>query len=227
MDRPDSARSAPVFTLDPNALFSPTRWAGAELPPAFQNRLAFRTRALLAASVSVDTMLDTQRVEGGPDTGWTASSQRFSDWLDDLDQDSQRKRRAIDIHIVKDLQQELAEEAAAADVPKELFLQWGFKGWIRAIGGSPAVGLFREMLHSRHLNKGTTWRPNDLTDMVYLSCAAGYADFVVCEKHMRDPLQHGLKRMGRSTGVYRHLADAVMAIEEALEASSVHIEPSS
>lgn len=170
-------------------------------------------------------MLDTQQVEPGPDTGWTALSQRFSDWLDGLDQDSQQKRRAIDIHLLNDLQQELAEEAAAADVPKELFREWGFKGLVRAVGGSPALGLFREMLHNRHLNKGTKWRPNDLTDMVYLSCAAGYADFVVCEKHMRDPLQHGLKRTGLSTQIYRHLADAVEAIEAALETPPVPGEP--
>jgi hypothetical protein len=225
LDRPSSVRSAPVFTLDPDALFSPTWQADVELPPTFQNRVEFQTKALLAASVSIDAMLDTQRVEEGPDTGWTAASQRFSDWLDELDQNTQQKRRAIDIHLVKDLQQDLAEEAAAADVSKELFRRWGFKGWIRAIGESPAVGLFREMLHSRHLNKGTTWRPNDLTDMVYLSCAAGYADFVVCEKHMRDPLQHGLKRMGRSAGIYRHLTDAVAAIEKALAVPPVPIEP--
>ena len=65
---------------------------------------------------------------------------------------------------------------------------------------SPAVGLFREVLHSRHLNKGTTWRPNDLTDMIYLSCAAGYAD-------------------------YRRLTDAVAAIEKAREASDVPADP--
>ncbi|MFF3264801.1 hypothetical protein ACFYWO_37270 [Streptomyces sp. NPDC002932] len=96
-----------------------------------------------------------------------------------------------------------------------------FKGLVRAVGGSPALGLFREMLHSRHLNKGTTWRTNDLTDMVYLSCAAGYADFVVCEKHMRDPLQRGLRRTGLPTRVDRHLADAVVAIEAALVTSPV------
>ncbi|WP_019073829.1 hypothetical protein [Streptomyces hokutonensis] len=220
MDRPDRVHSAPVFTLDADALYAPTRWTGVERMPTPQNRLAFQTKALLTASVSIDAILDTQQVEDGPDTGWIAASQRFSDWLDELDQDSQQKRRAIDIHLVKDLQQELAEEAAAADVPKELFRQWGFKGWVRAIGEAPAVGLFREMLQSRHLNKGTTWRRNDLTDMVYLSCAAGYADFVVCEKHMRDPLQHGLKRMGLSAQVYRRLNDAVAAIEERLEARS-------
>ncbi|MFD8712822.1 hypothetical protein ACFV07_20470 [Streptomyces anulatus] len=225
VDRPGNVRKAPVFTLDPDALHSPTRWtgaaAGAEMPSMFQKHVVFQPEALVAASGSINAMLDTQRVGEGPDTGWTAASQRFSDWLDELDQDSQQKRRAIDIHLVVDLQRELAEEAAAADISKELFQRWGFKGWVRAIGESPAVGLFREILQSRHLNKGTRWRPNDLTDMIYLSCAAGYADFVVCEKHMRDPLQHGLKRMGRSTPVYRRLTDAVAAIEKALEATSV------
>ncbi|WYB31079.1 hypothetical protein V6574_16445 [Streptomyces sp. SM1P] len=225
LGRPGSVRSEPVFTLAPEALHSPTRSAGIDTPSAVQNHLDFQTKALLAASVSIDTMLDTQRVEEGPDTGWATGSQRFSDWLDELAQDSQQKRKAIDLHLVTDLQRELAEEAAAADVSKELFRQWGFKGWVQAIGESPAVGLFREILHSRHLNKGTTWRPNDLQDMIYLSCAAGYADFVVCEKHMRDPLQHGLKRMGRSTQVYRRLTDAVAAIEKHLEAHSTPVSP--
>ncbi|MFJ7272308.1 hypothetical protein ACIQV3_37720 [Streptomyces sp. NPDC099050] len=224
MNRSDSLRSAPVITLDPDALFSPTRRAAPDGPPRFQRGFTFQYEALLAAAVSIDSMLDTQQVEPGPDTGWTALSQRFSDWLDGLEQDAQQKRRAIDVHLLKDLQGELVEEAAAADVPKELFREWGFKGLVRAIGGSPALGLFREMLHSRHLNKGTTWRPNDLTDMVYLSCAAGYADFVVCEKHMRDPLQHGLKRTGLSTQIYRRLADAVEAIEAALKTPPVRDE---
>ncbi|MEH0419895.1 hypothetical protein [Streptomyces sp. B21-083] len=225
LGRPGEIRSAPIFTLDPDALFSPIRWTDSGLPPTLLSQFGFHLDALVAASASIDTMLDTERIGEGQDTGWTAASQRFSDWLDELDQDSQQKRRAVDIHIITDLQQELAEEAATAGVPTELFGQWGFKGWVRAIGESPAVGLFREMLHSRHLNKGTTWRRNDLPDMLYLSCAAGYADVVVCEKHMRDPLQRGLKRMGRSAQVYRRLTDAVAAIEELLEVPSSSVSP--
>lgn len=41
---------------------------------------------------------------------------------------SEVERRTIDIHIVKDLRQGLVEGAAAADVPKEPFRQWGFRG---------------------------------------------------------------------------------------------------
>jgi hypothetical protein len=86
----------------------------------------------------------------------------------------------------------------------------------------PATGVFREMLHDRHLNKGTVWRHNDLTDMVYLSCAAGYADFVVCERHMGNVLRQGLKRLSRPTLIFRRLRDAVPAIRERLGDSAPH-----
>jgi hypothetical protein len=68
------------------------------------------------------------------------------------------------------------------------------------------------MLHDRHLNRGTKWSPNDLTDMVYLSCAAGYADFVVCEQHMRSVLAQGLRRLVRPQHVFRGLQQALPAI---------------
>ncbi|WP_434591735.1 hypothetical protein [Streptomyces sp. A5-4] len=213
-------RSAPVFTLSPDALYSSTARGMQHYaaPTTFEPAQAFATEALVSATVSIDTMLDTERIEPGPDTGWADSNQRFSDWLDEQDLDSQQKRKAIDAFLLSDISAELAEEAHAAALPVDDFHRWILNEAADDIRSFPALGLFREMLHNRHLNKGTKWRPNDLTDMVYLSCAAGYADFVVCERHMRDPLTHGLRRMGLKTQVYRHLAEAVDAIEEALAA---------
>ncbi|MEU7552898.1 hypothetical protein AB0B01_11125 [Streptomyces sp. NPDC044571] len=83
---------------------------------------------------------------------------------------------------------------------------------LEQLGGDPSRRLLGQL-------------PMQIPHVVYLSCATAYADFVVREKHMRDPLQHGLKRTGRSTQVYRRLTDAVAAIQEALEASPVPEEP--
>ena len=82
---------------------------------------------------------------------------------------------------------------------------------------APALGLLRELFHERHLNKRTTWHANDLTDMTYLSCAAGYADFVVCERPMGGPLKQGIKRLRRPVRVFQRLSDVVEAIEAALQ----------
>ncbi|MFW5415697.1 hypothetical protein J0910_03600 [Nocardiopsis sp. CNT-189] len=216
--RPSDVRTNPVFTLDPYTLYSTARHSTPiqkSIPT--KTPLDFRIAALTEAVSSIDVMLDSERVESGLETGWTPLNQKFSDWLDSENRDSQQKRKTIDAFLLSDLQKEIAEEAWASGATIPQLKSWALKHAANEIAQLPATGLFREMLHSRHLNKGTKWSPNDLTDMVYLSCAAGYADFVACERHMRDPLKHGLKRTKKKTQVYRDLTDAVAAIKEALE----------
>jgi hypothetical protein len=164
----------------------------------------------------IDVMLDAERCEGGSDVGWAQANQRFSDWLDSEPRDSQQKRKSIDAFLLTDLSKQIAEEAHAAGTPIEQVRHWIPKRAMDDIRQLSAMGLFREMLHDRHLNKGTVWKSNDLTDMVYLSCAAGYADFVVCERHMASVLAQGLKRLGRPEHVFHRLQDAMPAIQAAL-----------
>jgi hypothetical protein len=131
-----------------------------------------------------------------------------------VDRTPQQKRKSIDAQLLSDLRTEITEEAHAAGATLEQFQHWFLDQSIEVIRELPATGMFREMLHERHLNKGTVWRRNDLVDMVYLSCAAGYADFVVCERHMGNVLMQGLKRQRRPTLVFRRLRDAVPAIRD-------------
>ncbi|XVV15105.1 hypothetical protein ACQP2X_12405 [Actinoplanes sp. CA-131856] len=86
----------------------------------------------------------------------------------------------------------------------------------RSISELPATGLLRELTYERHLNVGATWRRNDLTDMMYLSFAIGYADVVVRERHMRTALHQSLRSLGRSTQVFRRLSDAIEPTAELL-----------
>ena len=113
---------------------------------------------------------------------------------------------------------EIGQEAHAAGATLEQLRHWMQNQAAETFRELPATGLFREMLHDRHLNKGTVWKTNDLTDMVYLSCASAYADFVVCERHMSSVLTQGLQRLGLRQNVFRRLRDAVPIIEAALGA---------
>ncbi len=211
-----------AVTLAPNVIHSAARgFTPLGPPPDFPAQEAFQHEALVSATTLIDLMLDSEGGERGPETGWTQDNQRFSDWLDSQDGDSQKKRKAIDAWLFRDLQRELAEESYAAGLTAERLKEWGSASQpVQELAALPCLGLFREMLHERHLNKGTTWKPNDVIDMVYLSCAAGYADFVVCERQMREPLARGIARLGRSTQVFRSLAEAVSAIAAALDAGS-------
>nr|WP_242000093.1 hypothetical protein [Streptomyces klenkii] len=212
-----SVRSQGVFTLASNAIYASRGMDSFRAPPDWSPESAFQLETLTAVTAAIDVMLDAERNEPGPDTGWVAANQRFSDWLDSQDWDAQQKRRAVNAFLLADLRREIAEQAHAAGVNVGEFQQWILKHAAKEIGQLPAVGLYREMHYGRHLNKGIKWVPNDLTDMVYLSCAAGYADFVVCERHMCAFLTQGIRRLKGATPVFRRLSDAVAAIEAALE----------
>ncbi|MFG2375210.1 hypothetical protein ACGFY9_27480 [Streptomyces sp. NPDC048504] len=219
-------RATAVFTLTPNSLHSSSRMVPYTPPSDFSTDDAFRMVALTAASAYIDVMLDTERVEPGPEPGWVQFNQRFSDWLDGQNWDSQQKRRSIDALLFADFRNELAEGAQGAGLSPQDLQRWGQKQPMNGFSILPATGLYRAMLHHRHLNRGTTWKRSDLTDMIYLSCAAGYADFVVCEKHMREPLERGVRRLGLRTKVFRHLSEAVAAIGHSLEHQAHDIDAS-
>ncbi|MFE6930867.1 hypothetical protein ACFVDT_02400 [Streptomyces sp. NPDC057699] len=206
-----------VFTLAPNVIHGAARGVGPiPMPSGLPQEMAFRTVALTSATALIDVMLDTEWVPAGSVTGWVEANQRFSDWLDGERRDAQQKRKSIDAFLLNDIRLDLAVEAHAAQLTPEVVAEWVTKHARHDLAAAPALGLLREMLHERHLNKGTTWRTNDLTDMIYLSCAAGYADFVVCERAMGDALRQGIKRLQRPVRVFRYLSDAAEAIEEAL-----------
>jgi hypothetical protein len=205
-----------VVTLMPDRLHGPARGGPAfEPPPDFPPHLAAEYNALLSATVLIDVMLDRDHIPATPPTGWAQTNQQFSNWLDQEPRDSQQKRKAVDVLLLQDLQLELAEEAHSSGITPKQMSEWFWQHPAR-LAALPALGLFREVLQDRHLNRGLTWRPNDLTDMFYLSTAAAYTDAVVCERAMGSALQRGLARLGRTTPVFRRLREAVPAIERML-----------
>lgn len=205
-----------TVTLFPDVLHGEVRGGPAiEVPPDFPPSMAALHRALVSASALIDVMLDTEHIPAQAPTGWTAANQAFSDWLDTERLDSNQKRKCIDSFLLGDLASEIAEEAFRSGLTVDQVGSWMSSGGAN-IALTPGLGLYREMVQDRHLKAGLTWHPNDLTDMVYLSTAAGYADVIVCERSMGTSLHAGLRRLGRPTSVFRRLSEALPAIETLL-----------
>ncbi len=223
--RGSAPRARSVVTLMPNTLHGPSRGGPApEPPPDFPPSVAAEYNALLSATVLIDVMLDREHIPATPPTGWARIHQQFSDWLDQEPRDSQQKRKAVDVMLLQDLQLEMAEEAHSSGITPQQMGKWFWQHQAR-MAALPALGLFREVLQDRHLNRGLTWCANDLTDMIYLSTAAAYSDAVVCERAMGSALVRGLVRLGRPTPVFRRLREAVPAIERMLHARGKTTDP--
>jgi hypothetical protein len=218
LGQPVEMKASEVFTLRPFVTFpTPRRQASYKNPSDFPPDRAFQHAALTSASALIDVMLDAEAIQPRPDIGWAKANQKFSNWLDGETRDAQQKRNAIDVFLLSDLKREIAEVALDVGMHYEQLSHWVHKQAVKDICRLPALGMFREMMHGRHLNKGTVWKFSDLTDMIYLSCAAGYADFVVCERHMGSILAQGVKRLKRPTQVFTQLSKAIPAIQNALQ----------
>lgn len=210
-----SNRSPSVFTLRPNALHSAQRGVTPiPSPPGFPQEAAMAHAAVASALAFIDVMLDAEPMEFTPPEAWVGANQRFSDWLDDEQRDSAQKRRSIDVFLLSDLQQDIAEEAYAAGLTPEQMSTWNRRRFPADTAEMPSSGLYRELLHDRHLNRGYRWRPNDLTDMIYLSCAAGYANFVICERSTAAAVVRAQQRLGRPRNTFASLLEAVPKIAD-------------
>lgn len=86
-----------------------------------------------------------------------------------------------------------------------------YQGWLREradddMARLPYLGRNREVIHLKLQNAQKRWHSNDLIDLMYLPCAAGYADYVVCEKHTGDYLQRLSRGRGDGAKVFTSVA---------------------
>lgn len=206
-----------VFTLEPHAIHGETRGQEhPEVPDGFPPDIALAFQALLSVSATFDTMLDAYPVAMDPRPGWVARNQRFTDWLaGEKSRSSLQKRQSIDAFFIADTQTEIAEEAFRSGITPSEMSQWVLNERDGQVAVMPCLGLFRETLQGMNLNN-VRWEDNHLTDLIYLTCAAGYADYVVAERSLAGYMQQAMKRMHRPINVYRRIQDLVPVLEEQL-----------
>jgi hypothetical protein len=81
---------------------------------------------------------------------------------------------------------------------------------LNTIRNLPYTGRLSEVSAARWVNGADQWTTNDLIDLLYLTCAAGYADVVICERKMRHMLTVSTGRVpdGAATVIsFAELAD--------------------
>jgi hypothetical protein len=193
-----------VITLEPNAALAgrSEQYRPSTYLPADH---ALATSALASLSACFSTMLDEDPIEPVPVPGWAQRQQQLSDWLTESRPSRQAADRALDQFFIADTAHEIARAAQAVSISRSQLEAWIEHGTARDVPLMPALGLFREVLRERHLNGRNTWEQNDLTDMAYLTCAAGYADHVVGERHFTHQVSKAALRLGRDVSVHRNL----------------------
>ena len=204
-----------AITLEPGALY-----ADRVEPPSFEDtfppEIALACTALTETATMFDVMLDAQPIRPLSVPGWGERLTALTGWIDGESRDPGQRRQRTRAIFLEDLSPEIASAAVLAGITRDDVLQWAAECDEGVIEHLPSLGVFRELLHEKLLNPGTVWEENDLVDMIYLSCGAAYAEFVVAERSLSAHLRNSLGRLRRRVNVYRKLADLLPEINGVL-----------
>jgi hypothetical protein len=211
-----SGARARVFTLEPNAIKAGrTDVNPLNEPSGLPADVEYLMEAVVSVLATYDTLLNKEAIGADPTPGWV---QRFQNYTNTLSgtlsglSGSQQKRKDISAFFLSDISIEVARAALATGTSVNEFSEWLKEGFDDDLQGMPALQLFREVLYEKHLNPGTNWTQNDLIDMMYLTTATAYADYVVGERSLVSQITSALKRVDRPLNVYRTLNDVVQAL---------------
>ncbi len=167
-----------------------------------------------APSVLVDLLIDPT-ADVRPNLGrWTTHHQAISEQFSRFAGSKKDRRRAAlrrfwneNISWVHDAARELKLPITDLPMLSDSELR-------RAVVAMPMLSHLSAVLASRFLESNRRWQENDLTDMAFLACAAGHADYVAAEAGTGAQLQQVQRGLGKRPSVFTKLAPLVERLTE-------------
>lgn len=205
---------ASVFTLEPYAALDVSRRSAKGEPHSDEvpDRWLYVYRAALSNLVFVSCMLDQDFVPRSSLRDWLAHIQGFADWIaNEKGRTKEQRRRSAEAFALADVRKEVATAAFEIGATPAEMSKWIVGTWDDASLGGPAISLFRSVMIDKFL-AGNRWEDNDLTDLMYLCTAAGYADHVVGERRTIALLEQSKRRIGSKAVLHRDLVSLARAL---------------
>lgn len=202
-----------VFTLDYRHFHAepsdPYQPKDASLPP----EMARLIDTLIGAQSVVAVLLEDERSERETAMAgrWAELHESFAKHLATEPATRPHTRTLTLFRFLADLGTEHMMVARDAGMNASEYKAWLSEDADDAIAALPYLGRNREVVHLKLQNAQKGWKASDLIDLMYLPCAAGYADHVVCEKHTGDYLQRANR--GRGEGARPFLSIATLMSE--------------
>lgn len=201
--------SRPVITLEPHAFLDDdvNAW---EYP---DDDMKLFMLAHTGPSAILDLLIGTERHPGTGPSAWAAEHQRVTDDLASRSASKAEKRQAAlaffwntNVVAVHDALTDLGVAPDALDgrvTPK--LIQ-------RLFHSGPMLRYFSRIMVQRLVSRTTRWKGNDLTDLMFLACGNGYADYIAAENQTGTELQQLRRALDAPSTVHRSMAELVRAI---------------
>ena len=212
--RHDPLAPLDIFTLQPCAAeFGSTSKGDLESHAGVPPVLRYPIEAMTCISSYFDAVLDSEAVPINPTSVWVSANQDFTTWLAKDSTNAYQKRKSIVNHLRADLELEVLHAVYESGITSAELEIWRASYFDDDMRDMASLGLFSEIYQDKHLNSGTVWHDNDLIDMMYLSCAAGYADFIVGERSLVSYARQAARRLGRPVKIYPRISELLVALK--------------
>ncbi len=203
-----------VFTLEGCAIQSKGGSGNLAISTAgFPAGIGYVGRATVCMMSYIDMVLDSEATEPTPIPEWVNTFQLITDELSKVPKTSSQKRYMLRFILLNDIKMQVIRAAHQSGITESEFETWVQSQFEPDVRAMRCLGLWNGVFQDKHLNPTTKWVVNDLTDMMYLTCAAGYADYVLAERSLASYLNQAAKRLGRSIRVYSRITELVAALE--------------
>lgn len=165
-----------------------------------------------------DAVVDEQAIpdEGGAGhaaaEGWARGLAELAATLRAADEPASMVRRVAGARMLADMMDDVVRVAREAGSTPEAVID-RLNAVDDPVARMPFLAQMRQMLFARLRNAHQTWEANDLVDILFLCCAAGYADLVVGERRAIGYLRQARQPAPRAR-LATSLQEALRALDE-------------
>jgi hypothetical protein len=209
-------RCEAVFTLEPDVVFDDSTPVPTpqDFPPVWQEM----HRRVVSATANVAAMLEEDDPAEDPGAAerqrWLNAYRAHVRRVQEQKLDQEKTRTVAHATLLADLHAETKKAAQLAKVNDDALGAWITDRSAADYERAPQLRTLEDVLYHRLRNPDDRWQGNDLLDMHFLSCAAGYADLVVAEKKFGDYLNRTRRRYPANAEVVGTLADAIATLAD-------------
>ncbi|MGW0590300.1 hypothetical protein [Streptosporangium sp. NPDC002607] len=203
-------KSPAVFTLEPEALSrDPQLPAKDRDKEDLPEEYSYLARCLTAATANYDVLMDPKKIEQGSVMKWVEYQKSAARQFKEEGFNASKRRKIVQGNTVIDVTQEANDAAAATGTTSDQLEDW-YKGkFLEDLATMPFLAMYSDTLDVRLSNSNTNWVKNDFIDILFLSCATAYADFVVAEKAATNYLGRAWGNRPGSAPVVHKLSELV------------------
>lgn len=198
-----------AVTLEPRSVF------GDRVESAASNKLSKSMRKFMDAvtwpSVLVSMLIDPEPIAGVPPTRWADSNGEIAQWVASLTRE--QRASATTLAAIRDNEGLMASALSLIGAPSMLVGGLGPQEIADAVSRTRFGGLYTAVMAERQRDPNRRWLSNDLNDIMFLTCAAAYCDYVAAERSTGRQLTQLLTRRSGSSNVFTTLPDLVEALE--------------